>query len=589
MVVRRELDAAGKTRASVNGHPAQVCALAAFGEGLVDFHGQHEHQSLLKPAFQLEALDAFAGLEDRRAELAERHRDWVRAGAELDSARLSDAQRQSRIEFARFQLGEIDAARLRPGEEEELEASLPLMKNADRVRNLADSAYGLLYEGEGAALENLQKAGRGIEELCRYDESLNETRASLEAARAALEDAARRLADLRGRVDADPARLDTLIRRQDELARLKRKYGVTIAEVLSKREELVAELDRLENSQKLLADLEIAREESGRKLAAACGRIHKLRAAAARKLETALAEELKVLGMPHARLSVAVELEEGRFTATGADEVEFLLAPNPGEPCKPLRAIASGGELSRVMLALKTVFAGSDRAAVLVFDEIDAGIGGTVARCVGQRLAQLGRTHQILCVTHLAQVACFAPSHFHVAKEAAAGRTSVSVERLDGSRRLETVARLLGGRDATVASRRHAQELLDRTGSGSPPSSAPMQAWPSSRRPSRPSCPCPNWTTIPCVPWPPPGLAPFTQDSSSELPGALSRAPARYRFCLRALGRSPSRAGLGSLHPVPLGAGVGQAHPGDPASRRGVRAVPIRPDDGHGGHGERLR
>jgi DNA repair protein RecN (Recombination protein N) len=462
VVVRRELDASGKSRASLNGRPAALAVLAAFGEGLVDFHGQHEHQSLLKPAFQLDALDAFAGLQKKRAELAGLHRRWAQASGELESARMSDSERRRRIEFDRFQVQEIDAAKLRAGEEEELEADLPLLKNADRIRSLADSAYGLLYAGESSALEALQKSVRIIEDLSRFDESLRQGRDELESARIAVDEASRRLGELRRRVGADPARLDALLGRQDELARLKKKYGASVAEVLAKREELAAELDRLENSQKRIEDLEAALELARRGLAAACGRMHKLRAAAAQRLESALDREIQVLGMPHARLCVSVEAEEGRFTAAGCDEVEFLLAPNPGEPIKPLRSIASGGELSRVMLALKTVLAGSaGDAGILVFDEIDAGIGGSVARCVGQRLAALGRRRQILCVTHLAQVACFAGTHFHVSKETSAGRTSVRLERLDGGRRLETVAQLLGGRAATEASRKHAQELLE--------------------------------------------------------------------------------------------------------------------------------
>ena len=464
VAVRRELDASGKSRASLNGRPAGVAVLAAFGEGLVDFHGQHEHQSLLKPAAQLEALDAFAGLGRKREELAGLHRAWVKASADLDSARLSDSERRQRIEFDRFQVQEIDAAKLRPGEEEELEADLPLLKNADRIRNLADAAYGLLYAGESSALQALQKSVRTVEELCRFDESLRQGRDELETASIAVDEVARRLGELRRRVGADPARLDALLGRQDALARLKKKYGATVTEVLAKREELAAELDLLENSQKMIADLEAGQTETRRGLAAACGRMHKLRATAAKKLETSLAKEIKVLGMPHARICVSVEAVEERFAASGGDEVEFLLAPNPGEPIKPLRSIASGGELSRVMLALKTVFAGEAGGAsvpVLVFDEIDAGIGGTVARCVGERLAALGRCRQILCVTHLAQVACFAPTHFHVSKETAGGRTSVRVERLNGGRRLEAVAQLLGGRAATEASRKHAQELLE--------------------------------------------------------------------------------------------------------------------------------
>ncbi len=461
VLIRRELDAAGKTRAVVNGRPALVSTLAQFGERLVDFHGQHEHQTLLKPSFQLEVLDAYAGLQDSREKLAGHYAAWTKIAAELDSARMSDEERLRRLEYDRFQSGEIDAAKLRLGEEEELEAALPLLKNADRVRALAETAYGWLYEGEGAVVENLLKAGRALEDLCRYDESLAPSRDALESARLAAEDAARTLGDLRGRVEADPAKLDDLIRRQDEIARLKKKHGATIAEILARCQALNQEIERLENSQKRIEDLEAALEDARKSLAAACGRIHKARCAAAKKLEGALCVELKALGMPHARFCASVEMEEGRFTAAGSDEVEFLLAPNPGEPLKPLRSTASGGELSRVMLALKTVFAGLDRVPVLVFDEIDAGIGGAVARAVGGKLAALGRGRQVLCVTHLAQVACFAPRHFHVLKETAAGRTSVRVVRLEGERRLEAVASMLGGRAPTEASRRHAQELLE--------------------------------------------------------------------------------------------------------------------------------
>ena len=461
VIVRRELEASGKTRAAVNGRPAPTSALVRFGESLVDFHGQHEHQTLLKPSFQLEVLDAFAGLEQNRAKLAGHYAAWTKIAAELDSAKMSDEERLRRLEYARFQLGEIDAAKLRLGEEEELEAALPLLKNADRVRALAEAAYGCLYEGEGAAVEGLLKAGRALEDLCRYDDSLAPCRDALESARLAAEEAARIVGDLRGRVEADPEKLDALIRRQDEIARLKKKHGASIAEILARREALNQEIERLENSQRRLEDLEKALEGARKALAADCGRIHKARSAAAKKLEGALGAELKALGMPHARFCASVEMEEGRFSAAGSDEVEFLLAPNPGEPLKPLRSTASGGELSRVMLALKTVFAGLDRVPVLVFDEIDAGIGGAVARAVGGKLAVLGRGRQVLCVTHLAQVACFAPRHYHVLKEASNGRTSVRVESLEGERRLEAVARMLGGRAPTEASRKHAQELLE--------------------------------------------------------------------------------------------------------------------------------
>ncbi len=460
-IIRRELDAAGKTRSAINGKPVSVAALSQFGDSLVDFHGQHEHQTLLKPAFQLEVLDAYAGLSASRIKLSELYATWTKIQAELDSARMSDEERLRRLEYDRFQLGEIDAAKLHAGVEEELEAELPLLKNADRIRALADTAYGWLYAKEGAVIENLLKAGKAVEDLCRYDESLSASRDSLESARLAVEDTARTLGDLRGRAACDPAKLDDLLSRQDKISRLKKKHGATVADILARREALAEEIVRLENSQQRIEDLELALEDSRKSLSAACGRIHKARCVAAKKLDGAFLRELKALGMPHARFGASVEMEEDRFTATGSDEVEFLIAPNPGESLKPLRSTASGGELSRVMLALKTVFADLDRVPVLVFDEIDTGIGGTVARAVGEKLAALGKGRQVLCVTHLAQVACFAPRHFHVRKEIDAGRTLVRVETLEGERRLEAVASMLGGRAPTEASRKHAQELLE--------------------------------------------------------------------------------------------------------------------------------
>ncbi|MDD5657567.1 MAG: DNA repair protein RecN [Elusimicrobia bacterium] len=461
VTLRRELDASGKSRSAVDGRPATTAELAAFGRDLVDFHGQHEHQTLLRPGAQLDALDAFAGLGEQRARTAELHRGWTQAAGQLEAARMSDAERAKRVELARLQVEELDAARLRPGEEAELEAELPLLKNSDRVRGLAESAYGLLYAGEGAALGALQKALRSLEELARFDPALGSACEGLRGAAAAVEEAARGAGALRERMEADPARLDALQQRLEALARLKRRYGATVAELVDKRARLAEELDCLENSEQRLAELERRQTVARDALQSACARLHKQRTAAAGKLSAALLGELRELGMPNARLDVSVESDDENPGPGGCDSVELLLAPNPGEPLKPLRAIASGGELSRVMLALKTVFAGAGGASILVFDEVDAGVGGAVARCVGRRLADLSRRHQILCVTHLAQVACFAPVHLHVSKAVRAGRTLVRVERLEGEGRLEAVARLLGGRALTEASRRHAQELLE--------------------------------------------------------------------------------------------------------------------------------
>jgi DNA repair protein RecN (Recombination protein N) len=460
-VARRELDAAGRTRAMIHAQSAPVAALAALGDAFADFHGQHENQALMRPAVQLELLDRYAGLESERDALAAAHAAWSGLTARLAASSMSEEERRRRVELLRFQLEEIDAARPRLGEEEELEEKLPRLKNAERLRTFADQAYGLLYAEEDAALARLMKAERALGELAKIDPGAGRLQGELEAARLAIDAVAHEVGDYRDRATADPAALDALLSRQEALSRLKKRHGPTLADVLATRERLVLELDGLENSDARVEETkrELAAAESA--LSALCEKAHELRVKAAKKLDAAVLRELKVLGMPHSRFSCSVEMEEGAWSRTGADAVEFLLTANPGEPLRAVKTAASGGELSRVMLALKTAFAKADRTPLLVFDEVDSGIGGEVATAVGEKLAALAKGRQVLCVTHLPQVACRAATHFHVSKEVVSGRTRVRLERLTGDRRLETVASMLGGRAATAASRKHAQELLE--------------------------------------------------------------------------------------------------------------------------------
>ncbi|MBI2789235.1 MAG: DNA repair protein RecN [Elusimicrobia bacterium] len=458
--LRRELDSTGRTRAMLGGRPAPVAALARVGDHFADFHGQHESRTLLQASSQLELLDRFGGLDAEREALSEAYSLWSGLKARLEASSLSEAERERRADLLRFQLEEIDEAKIRNGEDEELEEKLPRLKNAERLRGLADAAYGLLYAEENAAVARLLKASKAISDLAKLDPAAGSLHTELESAHVSAASVARELSYYRDGVSADPAALDALLSRQDALARLKRKHGVTLAEVLAARERLAAELDGLENAD---AHLEKTRKElakAEKDLSRLADDAHDKRVKAAKKLDAAALKELKVLGLPHARFSCAVEMEEGNWTRTGADSVEFLLAPNPGEPPRPVKSAASGGELSRVMLALKTVFAKADRTALLVFDEVDAGIGGEVAHAVGERLSALAKGRQVLCITHLPQVACFAQNHLHAVKDVAAGRTRLRVDRLDGDGRLEAVATMLGGKP-TGASRKHAQELLE--------------------------------------------------------------------------------------------------------------------------------
>jgi DNA repair protein RecN (Recombination protein N) len=461
VMMRRELDASGKTRAIINSQSAALSMLTVLGEALVDFHGQHEHQTLVKASAQLDLLDRFGELEEELSEVAASYEVWSRLRGEMESAQMSDEERRRRVELARFQLQELSEANLKPGEEEELEAELPRLKNAERLRALAGGAYELLYDQEDSILGGLLKAERSLAELSKIDESMRASHDGLETARLSLEELSHALGDYRGKLQADPGRLDAILSRQDALSRLKKKYGPSVDELIAARERAAVEVSRLENSQARLEELEekFAAAQAG--LDSVCEKLHKARLKAAKSLEIGLLKEFKALGMAAALFSVSVEMEEGRYGRTGADAVEFMLAANPGEPMRRLSAVASGGELSRVMLALKTVLARADRVPVLVFDEVDAGIGGSVARAVGQKLAGLGQERQVLCVTHLPQVACFGREHFQVIKEVLGGRTKVGVMRLKGPGRLEAIALMLGGREATPASRRHAQELLE--------------------------------------------------------------------------------------------------------------------------------
>ena len=460
-VARRELDAAGRTRAMIHAQSAPIAALGALGDAFADFHGQHENQALMRPAVQLELLDRYAGLEAEREFLGEAHARWSGLTARLAASSMSEEERRRRVELLRFQLEEIDAAKPRLGEEEELEERLPRLKNAERLRTFADQVHGLLYAEEDAALARLMKAERALGELAKIDAGMGRLQGELEASRLAVEAVAHEVGDYRDRATADPAALDALLSRQEALSRLKKRHGPTLADVLATRDRLALELDGLENSDARVEETRRELAAAEKALSALCETVHALRVKAAKRLDSAVLKELKVLGMPDSRFACSVEMEEGGWTRTGADAVDFLLAANPGEPPRAVKVAASGGELSRVMLALKTAFAKADRTPLLVFDEVDAGIGGEVATAVGEKLAALSRGRQVLCVTHLPQVACHAQTHFHVSKEVAAGRTRVRLERLDGPRRLETVALMLGGRAATAASRKHAQELLE--------------------------------------------------------------------------------------------------------------------------------
>lgn len=457
LILKRTFTTAGTNRQFVNGSPTSLSTLAALGDGLVDLHGPHDHQSLLQPARQLAILDAFGGLGEARNAFAAR----IRQRDALDEARAAlvvDEQTVAQqLDLLRFQIQEIEAARLREDEEAELEAEHRRAVHASRLLELTQSALGLLSEEDDAALGRLGGVGRLLHEMQRLDSTLAEAVQLQDQAMTTLRELESTLSRYLDGLEVDPGRLGELEARLNLLQTLKRKYGRTVADILvfgrSARERLTV----LEGREAEAARLDAARvvltaeiEAAGRDLTAA-------RRQRIPKLARAVARELSALGFRQSQFDVVLN-PLVQPTTTGFDACEFQFTPNPGEPARPLRAIASSGELARVMLALKTVLADEDEVPVLVFDEVDANLGGEAATAVGLKLRQIARQHQVLCITHLAPVAAAGQSHYLVSKELRQGRTVTHVSPLDAAGRIEELTRMLGA--SSDAARRHAEELL---------------------------------------------------------------------------------------------------------------------------------
>ncbi|MGH7353178.1 MAG: DNA repair protein RecN, partial [Candidatus Rokuibacteriota bacterium] len=446
VVIRRELARSGRHRAFLNDSPVTVALLERLGDQVVEVHGQHEHQRLLEPARQLELLDRFADadeLVERVGALVAKHRA---ARDEVERTRGAERDRAQREDLLRFQIGELDAARIVPGEEAELRVELKRLQHAERFTAGLAEAAALLDEDPQAATVRLARALRVVQDLGRLDPELAAPAEPLEAARIQLDEALGQLRALRDRVVVEPGRLEAIDDRLDALARLKRKYGDTDEAMLSYRDEARRELERLERHEEVLAAQERQLAELAGELGAAATALAERRAAAAERLAPQIERQLRALGMERAQFRIAVartSVEE--VGPRGLDRVEFRLSANPGEDLRPLARVASGGELSRAMLAVKSVLARADRVPTMIFDEVDAGIGGHVATTVAQTLRAAAEGRQVLCVTHLAPIAAAADHHVRVTKSVARGRTRVAADGLDGDARIAELARMLGG------------------------------------------------------------------------------------------------------------------------------------------------
>jgi len=478
LVIKRELSRSGRHRVFVNDSAATVGLLERLGDVLVEIHGQHEHQRLMEPARQLDLLDRFADCEEARLRLGERWRQWDTARSDL--ARIRDEAREGarKEELYRWELSEIDAVQLRDGEEDELRGERRRLQNAERIYAGLQEVMDLLQEDAQAAGARLGRAASLLRDLSRFDPDVGAPIEALEGAQAYVEDAVARARALRDRAVMDPDRRRLVDERLDAISGIKRKYGETAAAVSAYREEIARALDRIERHDAIVEETqaEVARASEA---ASRQGReLSETRAEAAPRLERLIQRELRTLGMDHARFRVALRREVAgaedlasgpdgwRLGARGAESAEFLLSANPGEELKPLAKVVSGGELSRTMLAIKTILAASEDVPSMVFDEVDAGIGGRVADAVGHKLRQTAAGRQVLCVTHLAPIAAYAEHHLLVDKRVAKGATKTTVTALDAGGQVEEIARMLGGERITDASRRHARELLKAARSG---------------------------------------------------------------------------------------------------------------------------
>lgn len=463
IIVRRELTASGRSRAFIDGTLVTTAALRDTMAPLVDLHGQHDHQALLDPASHLDLLDEFAGLGADRQAVAAAFEAWRQSRDALASCQMDERERAARLELTAFQLSEIDRVNPRPGEDDDLAETRRVLANADRLHRLCQEAYDELYEGDGAVLERLGRVWKRVAELAALDRHFEGALAARDAVLPQLQDLAWQLRDRATHLEASPERLQEVEDRLAALERLKRRYGPTLQDVIARRAHLVAERDTLSMSGDRAAELEAEVARRRVQYLEAAERLSKARQAAAPRLTRHLEAELAELAMGAARCEVRFEpggLPEPRWLPCGIDALELYLSANPGEDLRPLARIASGGELSRVMLALKTLVSTDAPGKTLVFDEVDAGIGGRAADAVGARLRQLGERFQVLCITHLPQVAAYAHHHYSIAKAVRNGRTVTLVDALSSERRVQEIARMMGGSTASPKVLDGARELL---------------------------------------------------------------------------------------------------------------------------------
>jgi len=465
LLIEREILAGGKSRAFLGSRPVAVSLLRELAPLLGDIHGQHDQQLLFSSDAQRGMLDAFAGAEDRLARVAELYRLWKAAGAALEQLEHTEQEKLRLLDLWEFQRREIEGAAPRAGEDEALEAERRVLQNLGRLQENAGTAYAALYDSPESALAQVRLAAKRLDDLCRIDPALANLGEQLQAAEVALKEASYGLRDYLSGLEANPGRLEEIENRLALLDKLKRKYGRSVEEVIAFLAEVCAQIAQVEHAGERMEELRQERARLAHEYEQAAGRLSALRTRAARKLEKGVEAELASLAME--RTTFRIEIGAAPWSAAGADRAEFLVSPNLGEEPKPLEKVASGGEISRIALALKTCLAApaprsgdAPPPRTLVFDEVDAGIGGSAAQGVGRRLKKLAAANQVLCVTHLAQIASFADHHYCVEKRESNGRTVAEIEELDRAGRTREVGRMLSGQELTPEALKHAERLI---------------------------------------------------------------------------------------------------------------------------------
>lgn len=479
LLITRKLFASGRTSVSVNGQPATAAMVKKAGEQLVDIHGQHDHQYLLKPANQLDILDQFARCEDTRAEFARVYQQLRDLQRRRDELSTSDKLRTQQIDLYTFQLNEIDAAEPVAGEFHELKARLNMLGNVSKIKSEAGTVHAALYDSDGSVIERLQVVTQVLMDLAELDEELTDVTEQVRTSTLTLQEAAYEVGRHADRLEFDPEEHAEVEARLNQLNRLIAKYvdGPTgedpVEDLLTYREQIAAELKQLTGDGEDLDSLAEKISEAQQKLGTIGEKLTSQRSKAAKKLKPLIEAQLKELGMAEAKFAVRIDSADATQadSPTGLDDVEFVVQTNPGQPERPLRKIASGGELSRVMLALKSILAGSDRVSVLVFDEIDANIGGRLGSVIGLKLRELAKSeqgHQVLCITHLPQIAAYADQHLKIAKHVTgkgkARQTQTTVSAIAGQDRVAELAEMMAGEKATKTTTRQAAELLELAG-----------------------------------------------------------------------------------------------------------------------------